>query len=181
MCMLDIARSYRDAGFSVVPIEPDGTKRPACPWKQYQDRKPTDAELHYWFGVERYGIAVICGQISGGLEVLDFDSPEAFTLWRAMIEAKAPGLLATLPQVQTPKGGMHVYVRSDKPRGNQKLARDENGQTLIETRGEGGYVLAPGCPAACHSTGKSYVHVAGPAITETPLFIGNAKDEQRVA
>jgi len=49
--------------------------------------------------------------------------------------------------VQTPSGGYHVYYRSPVVTGNQKLAVDPdkpNGTyTLIETRGAGGYVLAP--------------------------------------
>src|SRR5207237_857955 len=37
--------------------------------------------------------------------------------------------------------------------------------TLIETRGEGGYALAPGSPAACHPSGRTYDHIAGPPLT----------------
>src|SRR5262249_3640526 len=31
-------------------------------------------------------------------------------------------------------------------------------------------VLAPGCPPACHESGRTYQHVAGPPITETPVL-----------
>ncbi|HYT93425.1 MAG TPA: DUF3987 domain-containing protein [Gemmataceae bacterium] len=37
---------------------------------------------------------------------------------------------------------------------------------MIETRGEGGYALAPGCPAECHETGRLYGHHSGPALCQ---------------
>ena len=49
------------------------------------------------------GIAIICGKVSG-LEVLDFDAPEMFDSWCAIIEEAAPGALDHCPVVQTPKG-----------------------------------------------------------------------------
>src|SRR5262249_11528498 len=36
----------------------------------------------------------------------------------------------------------------------------------IETRGEGGYALAPGSPPACHETSRTYEHIAGPTLTQ---------------
>ena len=47
-------------------------------------------------------------------------------------------------------------------------------KTIIETRGEGGYFLAPGCPAACHETGRLYEHLAGPPLTEVPTITPEA-------
>lgn len=136
---------------------------------------PTDAELNKWFGNgARNGIAIIGGAVSGNLEVLDFDAPELIQEWRALVEEAAPGLLASLPQVETPKGGLHVFYRCSVIAGNQKLASqqievapDTKGavkgndkfykiETLIETRGEHGYVVTAGSPAACHPTGKLY-------------------------
>jgi len=38
-------------------------------------------------------------------------------------------------------------------------------KVLVETRGQGGYFIAPPSPAACHPSGRLYVHVAGPALT----------------
>ena len=180
--VLETACGYVDAGLSVIPVRADGSKRPAlASWKQYQSRRPTPEELQRWFVGSEYGIAVICGAVSGGLEVLDFDDGDAYRAWAAAMEANAPGALARLPRVQTPGGGMHVYYRVATPAGNQKLAEmtpqeaaqlkgDPGKRTLIETRGEGGYVLAPGSPAACHADGGLYRHVGGPPITEAPLI-----------
>ena len=39
-------------------------------------------------------------------------------------------------------------------------------RTLIETRGEGGYVLTVGCSASCHPSGNQYEHVHGPSLVD---------------
>jgi hypothetical protein len=75
--------------------------------------------------------------------------------------------VARLSITRTPKPGYHVRYRCheiDVP-GNTKLAIDPGTKVvLIETRGEGGYALAPGCPAKCHHTGRLYVHHSGPPL-----------------
>ncbi len=80
-----LAKSYRDAGISVIPLRLDGSKAPALPsWQPYQERLATDDELHQWF---RYpaGIGMVAGAISGGLEVLDFDDGTLFQPWRKLV------------------------------------------------------------------------------------------------
>jgi hypothetical protein len=102
-----------------------------------------------WF--RRWGtdaLAVVAGQVSGQLEVLDFDLAALYGPWGDEVRTRHPGLLERLPVVRTQSGGYHVYYRSAAPvAGNRKLAVDPakpaGKYTLIETRGEGGYVLAP--------------------------------------
>ncbi len=155
-------------GLSVIPIRPDGSKGPAVSsWKQYQDRCPTTSELVDWFCNERNnGVAIICGKVSGNLEVIDFDDPSAIAPWIDEVTARGgEPILEKTVIVQTPSEGLHVYYRCSLIHGNQKLAeqRDENGksETLIETRGEGGYVIAPGSPAACHPLKRPYELLSG--------------------
>lgn len=170
MTTLETARGYVAAGISVIPIKADGTKAPALSsWNPYRERLAADEELIRWFVDDRLGIAILCGAVSGGLEVVDFDSIEAFNAWAADLERQRPGSLALFPIVATPAGGRHVYYRTPKLSGNQKLALSGK-KAAAETRGEGGYVLAPGSPAACHPTGGTYRHVAGPPITELPTI-----------
>lgn len=59
--VLGAARAYAAAGLSVVPVPPDGSKRPCVPWRRYQHRPPADAQLVAWFGPGRNGAAVLCG------------------------------------------------------------------------------------------------------------------------
>ncbi len=142
--------AYLQAGLSLIPCSPT-TKNPLLhAWKPYQTRQPTAEEVTRWFQRQESAVAIITGQVSGGLTVLDFDAPPLFVPWVQRVSATQPNLLAGLPLVQTPSGGFHVYFRSAALRGNQKLAVDParpgGKYTLIETRGEGGYVLAPPSP-----------------------------------
>jgi P4 family phage/plasmid primase-like protien len=176
------ALAYLRAGVSVIPIRADGSKAPVGKWKQFQKRRATEADVARWINAG-LGVAIVCGEISE-LEVLDFDAPEMFERWRELVEVDHPGALEQVAVIQSPRAewGRHVYLRRTKPHGNRKLAerwaRDDSGrlrlnergkpwaETLIETRGEGGYVLAPGCPPQCHPTGGTYRHVSGITIAE---------------
>src|SRR4029450_13793516 len=106
------------------------------------DRLPTPDELRRWFGRGGVGLAIIGGEVSEGLEILDFDDSAVFTPWGAMVETLCPGLLATLPLVRTPTDGRHAYYRCQVIAGNQRLARKLNAEgrpgVLVETRGTGG-------------------------------------------
>ncbi len=187
-----------EAGLSVIPIDaemgtksPDsqrlprprdrvsGAKRPS--WSIYKMRRPNANELRRWheFGVP-YGLAVVCGAVSGGavgtgLEVIDFDTADYFAPWFNVVEQTAPELMKRLVRVHTPRPGMHVYYRCSRFNGSQKLAfaaaTDDSGhavfdlqgqpvrKTLIELKGEGGYCLIPPSPSRCHPTGRLYRYV----------------------
>jgi hypothetical protein len=153
------------AGVSIIPIAADGSKRPVVLWKAFQSRRPTAGELQRWFASAPYGLAIVGGYISGGPEVLDFDAIDIFDPWRVMVEERAPGLLERLPLGQTPSDGRHVLYRCAIVEGNQKLARGLNAQgrpeTLIETRGAGGYAIIPPSPPSCHPLNKPYVMLRG--------------------
>jgi putative DNA primase/helicase len=177
------ARRYVGAGLSVIPVKGDGSKAPALSgWKPYQNRRATDEELRVWFR-GGCGVAVVGGRVSGGLEILDFDAPELFEPWVELVEEIAPDLLGRLPVVRTPSGGWHAYYRCDGVEGNQKLAQEEvageGGRpkrvTLIETRGEGGYVLVPPSPAACHSANKPYELSSGD-LCRIPVITAEERD-----
>jgi hypothetical protein len=172
---LNLARFYVAAALSVIPIRVDGSKAPAlASWTEYQSRRPTDAELVCWFGSEvtGMGIAIVCGAVSGRLEVIDFDSVDLFETWLTALRNESPALIPGLTVISTPEG-RHVYLRlaGPVPR-NRRLARDKAGKTLIETRGEGGYVLAPGCPTSCHPTGGLYQHFSGPPLDQLASLDG---------
>lgn len=159
------ARRLVAADLSVIPIAADGSKRPLVSWKPFQRRRPTVAELMRSFASDTCGLAIIGGDVSGGLEVLDFDAAEVFDPWCAMVEGLAPGLLGRLPLGQTPSAGRHVPYRCAIIQGNQKLAQrliaDDRPETLIETRGEGGYAIIPPSPPACHTLNQPYVQLRG--------------------
>jgi putative DNA primase/helicase len=153
-----IVCKYEFAGLTLIPIRDDGSKAPAVEWKQYRERKPTDAELRQWFA-HCDGIALVCGAASGGVEVIDFDDPAALGPWADAVQAERPGLLQSLPISRTPSGGTHIFYRCEEIAGNLKLAQrliDGKPWTMIETRGEGGIVVIPPTPARYHLDRKPY-------------------------
>jgi hypothetical protein len=155
--LLGVARAYVRAGLSVIPVKADGSKAPALDhWKEYQKRRPTEEELEQWFGEERVGLAIVCGSVSGNLAVLDFETEEAFRVWTETVGGLGLQAVNGDPMVMPPGGGRHLYLRTPTPVPNMKLAKDSAGKTRIEVKGEGGYVLAPGCPGGCHPTGRQY-------------------------
>ena len=81
------------AGISCIPILADGTKSPAVKWKDYQKQRPTFHEAAHWFSRTPYGIAFITGEVSGGLEMLDFDSYPIYTRFAEIMQQE--GLAGT--------------------------------------------------------------------------------------
>jgi hypothetical protein len=174
------------AGICCIPILTDGSKKPAVAWKRYQAQLPTDSELNRWFDRDDPpAYATLGGKVSGGLEQIDFDgdSETNFPEWCQVVENEAPDLVPRLNITRTPRQpcGFHVRYRCTEVEipGNTKLAEKpsndpETGKPtrscLIETRGEGGYTIGPDSPAACHPTGRPYVHESGPPIWELPTI-----------
>lgn len=142
--LLGAAQGYAARDWCIIPIRhqpgTDG-KQPACRWKPFQERRPTEAELRRWFrdGRKLDGLAVICGEVSGGLVCRDFDDASSYERWAGA----HPELAKTLPTVKTDRGH-HVYFRSSH-RGISKLGDGE-------LRG-GGYCLLP---PSVHPSGHVY-------------------------
>lgn len=190
------ATAYVTAGISILPIAADGSKRPAWgllppfvdssgttrrPWKPYQSRLPSRDELQAWFGGwgSSCGMAAIAGPVSGGLEILDFDSFDHVAPWADKIKQRAPDVLDRLVMVQTPRPGLHAYYRCAVAGRNQKLAERmvpdpethvNLTKTLIETRGAGGYALIPPSPSACHPSGRPYIYLTDRDLTSVPTI-----------
>ena len=145
----DKAKEYLKAQLSVIPTKED--KRPALPtWTPYQSQRIKEDEVDALFNTAK-GIGIICGAISGGLEVIDVDTKHDTTgsLWeelRGLIEDNLPELYSRLVIAQTISGGYHIYYRCSSIAGNLKLSTKKNREVLVETRGEGGYVIAPPTP-----------------------------------
>ena len=178
--LISVARDFIDAGISVVPLRLDGSKAPdsnllpqVCDirtrkqfgtWQQYQTRLAIHEELERWYR-HPAGIGLVAGVVSGGLEILDFDDGSLFEPWRKAVESIA----CWLPIVETPSLGFHVFYRCEVICGNQKIAMNKKRETLIETRGEGGYVCGAGSPWGIHQDGL-YIQHSGPSLPEIPTI-----------
>ena len=170
-----VAKEYRDAGLSVIPIKLGGPKSPAISsWTPYRERLATDAELDQWFA-RPHGIGLVCGFVSGRLEAIDFDDGSLFEPWRQLVKP----IVERLVVVETGGGGWHVLYRCNEIGSNVKIACDPNRekQTLIETRGEGGYIVAEGSPCSVHTSGLPYVQYSGPYLPQVPTITAGERRE----
>lgn len=134
-------------GLCVLPALPN-EKRPALSnWRKYTSSLPTSEEVDEWTNNKLPSrICIVCGAVSGGLECLDFDDGgSAFQKWREQIPDH---LYDRLFIESTPSGGIHCWYRlADAPvPANRKIAKNETGKALIETRGEGGLALCSPSP-----------------------------------
>ena len=171
------ALEARRAGISVVPVLPDGRKRPAVRWHVYQHRLVTPREIARWFGNGERGLALITGAISGRLEALDFDSRAMYQAWSERMRQWGYGALydrLTRGYLEATPHGVHLLYRSCSAEKNQKLASvpidgPQRVRTLIETRGEGGLVVVAPSGGGVHPSGKPYVLLAGGITTIATL------------
>ena len=147
--MLDEALRYADFGMCIIPVKL-GTKQPACrSWKEYQTKQPDSAKLRRWFQQLR-NLAVVMGDVSGGLVCRDFDAMPAYERWAAQNAT----LARTLPTVETGRPGRHVYCRCDV--GAVKAASGTGASIIDFGDGElraGGYCLLP---PSQHPSGHIY-------------------------
>ncbi len=144
---VDAALKYLECGLSVVPANAD--KIPTIPnWKKYQKEKLSKYEVSRLFLESNEAISIICGEVSGNLEVIDIDTRQLRT--ESLLEELNELILCHLPNVHdklvrigTKSGGMHLYYRCSQIGSHLRLAKNLFNQIIIETRGEGCYVVAP--------------------------------------
>lgn len=198
----EAARIWADAGFSVVPIRADGSKRPAVEWKIFQRARANEETIAKWWhpddlGTQQLGIAVVCGKVSGNLEMTElegratadpkwlddlyaaFDGSDGLPGWPSWFDDMwAHGYVEI-----TPSGGLHFLYRivDHEVPGNTKIARrpataeeladnrDDKVKVLAETRGEGGYVIVAPTGGTVHPTGGAWEVQVG-RIGEVPTI-----------
>jgi len=146
---------YLKLGINTIAVNEN--KQAIFPWKVYQEQMVTEEELSRQMADNRAkGVAIICGSLSGNVEVIDIDTKyETYDLWEAIKKAIPQELYIKLHIVKTRSNGKHLIYKCEAIEGNQKLAqrlptleeRKNNpsikSYCIIETRGEGGYVVAP--------------------------------------
>ena len=170
--ILASARLAYSAGLCVVPPAEDGTKRPDGPWEKLKRVRLTQDEMRARFVSARCaGLGLVCGRVSGGLECFEFDDRAAYDQF--VDTARQTGLGDLDARIEqgycedTPSGGVHWLYRCAVVSGNTKLARrpktadEKQGESdrvkvLIETRGEGGYVIVAPSGGPVHPSGQPY-------------------------
>ena len=159
------------AGLCVVPPKEDGSKAPLGEWKEYQSQRPSESALDQWYSNGRTGLGVVCGAVSGNLETLDFDDRDTYLGFKEL--AKASGLGELVERIEagcsdeSPAAGIHWPYRCSEIGGNTKLARrpkvpeemthpEDKVKVLIETRGEGGFIITAPSYGDVHPSGRPY-------------------------
>lgn len=158
--LLAFVGDFWSRGFSIIPVEFRG-KRPAVPWKSFQERRPSLEELEQWFsGARRYNLGIVTGSISN-VVVVDVDSSEA----AAWADARLP---PTPMVTKTAKGEHRFYRHPGRPIRNKARMRTGDARIALDVRADGGYVVGPG---SVHESGAVYsAEPCSVAVTDLPVF-----------
>ena len=189
----------RSLGLSPVPPTEDGVKRPDGAWKGRQTTSATEEQVRASYSNGRTGNGLVCGV--GGLDCQEFDDGQTYkdyleAAWVLGLSELVDRIRAGYEE-ESPSGGVHWLYYCNELKGNTKLAMrlkrpDEFNEkdlkaieknprhtpikTLIETRGEGGFIIiAPSC-GKVHPSGKPYVLRSGglkSIVTITPAERGS--------
>lgn len=152
-------KKYLQQGLSIIPVRDKDEvsksktfvkKSPYSKWKIHQSQKMTEGDLYFQMDQNNTTwIAIVCGAISGNLEVIDVDNKN----WAGIdallfknIQSLFPELFDKLRIHRSLTGGYHILYKIDGqcPPGNKKLAwKEGQKEAALETRGEGGFVVSP--------------------------------------
>ncbi|MFA5768590.1 MAG: DUF3987 domain-containing protein [Bacteroidales bacterium] len=166
MNFTEAASCYIDNGFNPIPLR--ATKSPALKMgHDYLSRRFTDVTPFRDCDM----IGVVCGDVSSGLECMDFDGHGGGDIRRVFNDFMRDPLILEITRAcacfRTPSGGYHVIYRCQSPSGGCKLAAWENGEVMVEVRGSRQYI-------AC-APSSGYKHVHGVELVK----VGLIEDQER--
>lgn len=167
-------KTLLDQGINLIPVRDKDTvwkgkvyeaKTPYAEWKTYQYERIDEAVLFDQMAnkYDTTAVAMVCGAISGNLEVIDFDVKYKPGIDAVVLTAMAelyPDIIAKMRVHKTRSGGTHLVYRigghevpgschlAERPATEQELALDtgknkRKSRCFIETRGTGGLATAP--------------------------------------
>lgn len=142
------AIEYTQKGLMCLPSA-GNEKRPIVKWQNLEKISAgTTANYFDKYATKRPGIAILTGERSNGLVVIDIDNKNGHNGLKSIQEwEKQHGYFPETWQVETPSGGIHLYF---KAKGQYKTRTDV--LDGVDIRAEGGLVIAP--PTVIN--GKSY-------------------------
>ena len=165
--MRDTAESLINEGYKVLPLR--GDKSPFNCKNFIYEQPDLDDRFN-----ECAGIGVVCGNTSNNLLVIDFDkhnNEDINQIWGDFISDSVVSHIIesnNLPIIQTRSGGYHIYLRTEKGLPTQKLSLWADGGVMIETRGNGSYVVTPPTPG--------WEQISGGDILELNIIDDDAVD-----
>ena len=126
---------YLSQSLSIIPVGYD--KKPLVKWEQFKECRASREEVYGWYSKGGLNVAVVCGRVSDGLVIIDFEREEDF---RRMFSAD---IASHTFVVKTPHGGVHVWLKEGRleriPRRTIRVSEDHP----IDILGENGYAVAP--------------------------------------
>ncbi len=130
--LLEAGLAYLEGGVNLIPV--NARKTPADPplpyqkWKKYQKERVTKDLLRKWAnspGV--HGWAMVCGKISGGLTILDFDEPGFYENWKAKGGNWPRRFLHSKPEavmvIKWPSGQISLSAMTNWPMSRQTMRK----------------------------------------------------------
>ena len=151
MKLKEWAIEYAQKGLAVFPLL-ERDKRPATR-NGFKDATTDLNKISEWWDQNpNFNIGIATGAVSGGLVVVDIDQDSekgkdgiaSITAWM-----KEHGKVNTTAEVNTGRGGLHLYYRINQTFGNRT-----NLLKNVDIRADGGYVVAP---PSIHPNGKPYL------------------------
>jgi len=160
--LLQTAKHYRSIGLSITAV--NDYKKSLYAWRKYQHHLITPNEITIAFNhPAAVGIAIICGKISGNLEVIDLDQKNdlrhiLFEQFISEVNKYDPILLPQLVIASTKNAGYHFFYRCSNISNHSVLARrpcigeelaanpKQKVKVLIEKMGNGSYIIVPPTP-----------------------------------
>ncbi|MDF2190491.1 bifunctional DNA primase/polymerase [Paraflavitalea sp. CAU 1676] len=158
----EAANQYRKKGYSIVFI--NSVKKAIHKWKQHNRLVISENKLHRMLALpECFGIAVICGCISGNLEVIDIDEKNnrngkaILDRFLCSLDRYSPELVAKLVIARTKNYGFHLMYKSKDVQSSTILARrletnkglcieKRKLKTLVESIGNESYIIVEPTP-----------------------------------
>ena len=172
--MLEHALDLALQGLAVFPLRP-GTKVPLV--KDWELKASTDVEqvMRWWSTTPHANIGIACGP--SGLLVVDLDADKKPGSTRhgqrSLINLAAGRDIPRTFTVASARGGHHLYYRQpDGARFGNTAGRLGE---LIDTRGHGGYVVAPGSVFE----GSAYRIEREAAVAKLPTWLAEELEQRR--
>lgn len=159
--MLDCSLFYYDKGLAIIPAV-YGDKKPIVEWKKYQKERPTREQVINWFKGGDKNIAMIVGEVSGNIVVLDFEALEYYN------DFFKEGLERSTWVVKSGGGGRHVYLICFEPIENRKITNKE-GKLVLEIRAKDQIVILP---PSLHPSGARYEFLSDPKEVDIAVVEG---------
>jgi len=149
--MLDVALSYLDFGWSIIPLKPHDKvphfallpkdEAGKATWTPFQSSAATrDQVSEWWTRAPEANVGIVTGQVSG-IIVQDLDGPEGLST------AQRNGI----PLTPTSRTGHGLHVVYQHP--GHEIPNSSKRMPGIDVRGDGGYIVAP---PSVHPSGAVY-------------------------